>query len=694
MLDRPLVGWTLTFLVGCHVGAGWLPDALRVVLFGALWGLAAALRRCPWTPLVLFFCLGCGLSSHASRHLVDPFRDGAVVDVVGLVDEVPRHGLALVHVGSQWIEAYAPQVHWRDVVRCRGKLAPVLSATNPLEPDRRRPGVWHHLASGTVRVEGTDDHGMWGPCLWIRARVEGGITRLWPGPEGLLMRGLLLGDVQRLPPAWQRLFIETGTSHLLAANGLKVAAVAFLVGGVLGFVPLSVRPRLLLTAGLVVAYAGACGASWPVLRATLMLAAMLGAEWCGHEYDGPNALAAAALVLALFDPLAVADPSFVLSFWVMGGLLLIRPPLEGLLDRWPLRWRRAVAMAVAVQAVLLPWQVAADHQVAVGPILANLLVVPPMELIVVVGLPLATVGGSFPAGAALVRLLLTVCLGVLAHVPREVLTLPSPPPPAGELRVTFLDVGQGDGAVVRLPDGQVLLVDAGPQDEAHGHDAGAQVVAPFLLRSGCREVALAVVSHPHLDHYGGLPAVEASEAVKNVVECGLEGTGTEWAAYRHANPRPERWKAGDRFRLAGLTLDVLHPGPVLSPQPNNASLVFKLTWGRVSFLFCGDAEKEAEAEILGRDPAALSATVLKVPHHGSATSSTEAFLTAVHPRVAIVSVGRHNHLHLPNPVTMARLQTMVPLVLRTDRDGGVTMTTDGTRLWIEKTLAGGPSDPP
>ncbi|MBE3590587.1 MAG: MBL fold metallo-hydrolase [Firmicutes bacterium] len=265
-------------------------------------------------------------------------------------------------------------------------------------------------------------------------------------------------------------------------------------------------------------------------------------------------------------------------------------------------------------------------------------------------------------------------------------------PPFGPrmLEVTFLDVGEGDAAVVRTPSGRWLAVDGGNLRlaAAPSPEERAGALAGYLAYRRVRRLHLVVSTHPDADHLHGLVPVVERWPVDLVMTSGVEAADDgarrfEAAAVRRRLPvaRPQR---GWRARLPdGVRLEFLNPprgGEAWSE--NDRGLVLRLAYGDVSFLLAADVEAPAEAAMVGAG-GCLASTVLKVPHHGSRTSSTEAFLRAVAPRFAVVSVGP-NPYGLPDAEVMERYRAQGVEVLRTDGGGAVRFRTDGRRLWLAR----------
>jgi len=261
----------------------------------------------------------------------------------------------------------------------------------------------------------------------------------------------------------------------------------------------------------------------------------------------------------------------------------------------------------------------------------------------------------------------------------------------GKLRVSVIDVGQGDAIFVEFPDGKTMLVDAGPR--APQYDAGERVVAPFLKRRSVSTIDLLVVSHPDNDHIGGVPTILDQFDVKRVIDSGQPALTKIYRQYLTgiANEQcvHESTRAGTMLKdFPGVRLYFLYPTPTFltsdtterNPNLNNTSVVVKLQYGGISFLLAGDVEKEAEAQLVAGYGEFLKSTVLKVGHHGSKTSSTHEFLEAVEPLHAVISVGQYNWFGHPSGVVLQRLEDMNVDISRTDEEGAIIFETDGTVL--------------
>jgi competence protein ComEC len=261
--------------------------------------------------------------------------------------------------------------------------------------------------------------------------------------------------------------------------------------------------------------------------------------------------------------------------------------------------------------------------------------------------------------------------------------------PTDVLRATFLDVGQGDAALIDLPDGRLMLVDAGG-NPGGGVDPGSAVLVPLLHARRRERVDLAVITHPHPDHYGGLAAVlegfpigELWDSGQAEAELGIDG-GTDAAAELLTRARSRGTKVrkpaelcGRPIEASGARITVLAPCPTHDPglDANDNSLVLRIEYQGRSLLLMGDAEAQEEAALLA-DGAPLRADVLKVGHHGSRTSSSAALLSAAKPGVAIISSGAANRFGHPHAEVVERLRGIARHVLALSDTGGVVVTID------------------
>jgi competence protein ComEC len=517
--------------------------------------------------------------------------------------------------------------------------------------------------------------------------------------------------------------VALGLERLLRALLLRIDALAARVD--------ARRAAAALVLPATAAYALATGAGVPVLRAALAVGVSTAGALLQREAGAANTLGLAALVLLAAEPAAALDPSLQLTFAAVAGLVLWAGPFRRAIPLPVVRhgWRAWVAepllsgACATAAASMATAPVLAFHfrQLPVLGLLANVAGIPVGSALTAIS-TVAAVAAGLSAGLAGLLLLaarpLAIALLALsdaAAAPRwSVLGVASPglaggvgfaaaallagrlrgwrrvaaiavaaaclflvgPLRAaaararGGLEVWFVSVGQGDAALLRLPDGSAVLIDSGGAPDG-GADPGARDVVPLLRDLGVRRLAAVFVSHPHPDHVLGLAAVAAAFPVDLVFSNGDGGDGP--AREVLATLAPIALSPGDGWERAGVRFDVLG-GPRERLAPNDASLVLRVTHGATRFLFPGDLEAAGEAAAVERG--GLRADVVKVPHHGSRRSSTAAFVAAVRPRLAIVPVGVGNRYGFPHAEAVGRWREAGAHVLRTD-EGAIRLLSDG-----------------
>ncbi|HSO36290.1 MAG TPA: DNA internalization-related competence protein ComEC/Rec2 [Labilithrix sp.] len=658
-------------------------------------------------------------------------------------------GLVTLHVPR----ALAPAVARGDHVEAIAQLAPGYrfwnADTGDPRPAQARRGV---LLSGgaedlVVRRAG---RGLGARIDHLRERLRGRILATFPPDTAAMARALVLGEDDLTTPD-QRAFRRSGLAHLLAVSGmhlvLVVATFVAALRAVLARVPslgTRVAPlRVAAAAGVPLAwlYADLAGGSGSAIRAAWMTSIALLAHVLSRKPDTWRAFGMSLAGMAIVDPLVAFDLSFALSAAATAGLLglgskIARPALART-PSWLAPVVRALSASLAASIACAPVLACMTADLPVAGLVANLVAVPLGEM---AALPLclahallepspAAEQGCALAASGALTLVRGVARG-FAAVPWGAAPVPMPTAghlaaiavgtfgatrarpwwwivpslaaliyfehdarargsPRGGLRVTFLDVGQGDAAVVDLPDGSAILIDGGGL-VGSPVDTGERVIAPVLRARRRSAVALAVLSHPHPDHFGGLRRGLAATTLGALWDTGqgeAEGMQGDYGALLaevRASGAPVLRPAevcGSRL-VGGARIDVLAPCPDLTPDrgPNDNSFVVRIAYGERSFLFVGDAEHAEEADLVQHLGPALRADVLKVGHHGSRTSTTAAFLAAVDPEIAVVSCGVRNRFGHPAPITLVTLATSRARVVRTDRDGSVTITTDGHSL--------------
>jgi competence protein ComEC len=571
------------------------------------------------------------------------------------------------------------------------------------------------------------------------------------GEEAGFLIGMLLGDRADISPEMKNAFVDTGTVYVLAVAGVHVAMIAVVIYALFGLLRLPEKTKIIATMAGIVYYMELAGATPSASRASLMAIIVLAAKLFQYKPNPFNTLGASAVILLALDPKQLFDAGFELSYSAAFSMIYFYPKLSALIKKIPERWEeiRGVsfvldlfALSLAAQIGTIPFTAYYFEKISLVSLVANIVIVPVMEVTIPLGFVIVVLSafslwiGSFFAESA--RLILWFALKFIsrtAAVPHA--SLPTPGfgiresffyfltltglfnianakifrrtiliaiagfdvfflasifSPEGSsshiLHITFLDVGQGDAALIECPSGEKILVDAGPRTLTY--DAGEKVIGPFLRRRGISCLDAIVVTHPHSDHLGGVPYLMKNFEVKKVIDPGQKAQSSLYYEYALLTQKVRSSVSSGSmlFNIPNMRFYTLHPVESFLDldstdgytQLNNTSIVFKLLYGSTSFLFAGDAERPVEERLDSVFGNFLRSDILKVGHHGSITSSTEEFLENVKPEEAVISVGKFNKFHHPSVVVIHRLQALGVRVHRTDEEGAIVFESDGTKI--------------
>lgn len=558
------------------------------------------------------------------------------------------------------------------------------------------------------------------------AMREAILVRLGDTPEAGLLTALSVGDQAAIGRAEWDVFRTTGVAHLAAISGLHVTMFAWLAARLAGSAwRRSHRLMLRVPAGTAGHWAGigaACAyalfAGWgvPAQRTVYMLACAGLARAVGVRWPWPWVVGGAAAAVCVLDPWALLQPGFWLSFVAVMVLMADgaegqgsagpAPHPMGLLARARALGAAAVRTQVLAMLALAPLTLLFFQQTSIVGFLANLVAIPMVTLLIT---PLALLGAVAPPlwslGAVLAQWGIAalsaltawpwaqwqaaaapgwaVGLGLLGAA---VLATPAPwllrslgavlllplfspapvGPEPGQFELLVVDVGQGTAVIVRT-ERHALLYDAGPQ-HSRDSDAGAQVLVPLLRALGVQQLDLLMLSHRDSDHVGGAAAV-----LRSVPTVRASSSLEPGHPLRRAAPH-QPCVHGQRWQWDGVVFEVLHPaaadlpGGAVGPKPNARSCVLRVAATQRTVLLTGDIESGQEAG-LATLPEGVKADVLLVPHHGSRTSSSPAFIDAVQPRWAVVQAGYRNRFGHPAADVVGRYVERGIKVVRTDQCG-------------------------
>lgn len=627
-------------------------------------------------------------------------------------------------------------------------------------------------------------------CLWqLRRHLAETFLEVYGEENGALLAAMLLGERTFLSEETQSLYKAAGTLHVIAVSGLHISLLGLGLYRLLRRIFDVQAPAAVISVLCMAAYVFLVGNPPSAVRAFIMFAMGLLAGYWKRTLDTPTALSLSAAIILMGNPFYIGQSSFLLSFLAILAIAVFQPalkeclalinpyhfPLSRLLDSrraWRLRHLdpqkvtggchellkkagNGLQSSFSVWIVTLPVQLFFFSEVSLFGIFFNLLIIPLMGVILLLGIAglflkeifhlftfltgsaltdweitvisicryaegiffaIIKAGGSLADrlsfamwtpgkpvyGKMLLAfgLLLLFCL--LGNLSENGRTIPEKfwkyrlgillgvilllaGYPAHNLQITFLDVGQGDGICMELPDGRVYLMDGGSSDVSK---VGNYRLVPFLKAKGIRKIDAVFLSHGDADHINGI--AELLEEKQMSIDCICLPAGAEQEEFveirdlaRARNISVRTIQAGDFWENNGAKFWCLNPADVTA-SGNAASMVLYMEYQDFSMLLTGDLEGEGEKSVaaLLRSNAITGISVLKVAHHGSKNSTKEEFLRQCSPAVAVISCGEHNTYGHPHKETLERLNDMGTAVYRTDCSGAVQITVSGSHMKV------------
>jgi competence protein ComEC len=572
----------------------------------------------------------------------------------------------------------------------------------------------------------------------MRSASSRAIDRTFQG-DGPLVRALLIADRHDLSRELQDRFASAGLAHILSISGMHIGIIAVALRLCLELLGIARRRADVASVLVVVFYVAMIGAPPPAVRSAAMLMALFVSRAAQRPTSGWSILALGA-AQPVIEPRIALDLGYQLTVIGVAAIIAASQFIDRLgVDRLPRPAGAILAsivgatVATIASAPIVAWvfgrvSVAAPiTNLAAGPLIALAqpmlfcgMVLAPVPQIatlfadaahpLLIGLDrVAAIGAAIPGGSVTVAptLFAAIVAGVMslsiiilcasrdwirpaivAVASALVLVwLPLAPSRSEMVELHMIDVGQGDAVALRTAHGHWILFDAG--GAWRGGDAGKSTVIPYIGRRG-GDLDMFVLSHPHTDHVGGAANVLRALRPRTYVDAGFPGGASSYreslAAARAMRVRWARAHPNEKLEIDGVSITFLAPDSTWTASltdPNLASVVTLVRVGDIRMLLMGDAEAPEERWLLEHEASLLHADVLKVGHHGSKTSSSEAFLDAVQPRLALVSVGAGNSYHLPTPSVMRALAAHGAQVLRTDQLGTIVARTDGHRLIVD-----------
>ena len=585
-------------------------------------------------------------------------------------------------------------------------------------------------ASGSWRIVGRRG-GIGGVGDRLRTAIANALALGTTGERRSLVAGVVLGADEGIDPELRGAFKASGLYHLLAVSGQNIVFIGFGVIGLAYVLGLSRAVGHSSAILAILAYALAVGWQPSVVRAAVAGCLASVAWLLSRPSDRWHTMAVGAVVLLAWTPRSLFEPGFQLSFAAVAAIFLVMPRLRPIYEGYPVpRWLvEGVGISTACGLVTAPILWVQFGTIPLWTVPANALAEPAMPVLLGAGLAAAIIAPVFPPAAVALSWLAGLAAAWIAFSARLIASLPyaqttsrtlvlalggalvaaaalralpryrrvaalvtaaalvplgavgwwalHPPPtwsPPPGLRVTFLDVGQGDGILLETPQGAVL-VDAGPPEAR---------VDRQLRRKGLRALAALVTTHAHRDHVGGGPNVLRRLGVGQVIDPMQPGVGLDERELRRTARLvgvplvPAR--VGKTYALGRLRFHVLwpdHAGP-RDEDPHVHGTVLLASYGSIDLLLTGDSESTVTRSLPLRQ-----VEVLKVAHHGSSDQGLGDLLSVLRPRIAVISVGAHNDYDHPRTDTLAALHDRAGLaVYRTDENGSIVLESDGRSLIV------------
>ena len=526
-----------------------------------------------------------------------------------------------------------------------------------------------------------------------------------PPDIAAVYNGILFGGSASVPKQIQSEFRQTGIVHILSVSGTHISLVAATVFWLFSFagVPRCYSALVAIaTAWLYVFFAGFVAAA---VRAALMASFALFAIVISNESNIKRALWLAALVILFYNPLNLTNVGFLLSLSATFGIAYFYGGVYSILARFlPPKLAQVLAFTIVAQAGLLPFAALFFNGISIVSLAANILVTPLIDIVLIVGLFSALVPflivkklslllalwglkaavwinaglAKLPGGRIYLPVLtwwqalsyyallltgtmrrqavelfgrkidkaLLVIGGAAVWIVILLIWILIPT----KLQIHFIDVGEGDATLVITPHHHAVLLDCGGnyKKDSESFDVGERVVVPYLLHFGIRRLDAVIISHDHVDHAGGLPAVNRAIIVNRVIK---NGTATEFTV------------DGVDFAFSEVTSGE-------SSNPNEHMLVTRVSSGGLTALITGDLGMSGEHELI-KQQTRIDAAILKIGHHGSKTSTSTEFLQAVRPGYAVISVGRDNHYGHPAASVIQAIEQAGAKTYRTDSNGAI-----------------------
>lgn len=580
----------------------------------------------------------------------------------------------------------------------------------------------------------------------VRNMISSKLTSIHSDEASALLKGLILADRSGIDYDKKEDFVNAGVIHVLAVSGLHVGFIALIFLFLFG--RMNVYLRYTLTILGLLSFMLLTGSPPSVFRATTMAVVMLLLLISKRTYNNFNALSLAALIILILDPNELFNPGFQLSFSAVLSILIFYPKFKILIQNrnlkfeWIKNLMLFISVSLAAQVGTLPFTLIYFNKLSIVSLVANLVVIPLIGIILGLGF-IELFSSAFSVwiakmyaetnelivsflfnftnylsdlsfshlfieqfsffDAALFYLLLVltfiywkkitslnakaIFLSLLflnafiyEKLDNEKLL------PDNILSIVMIDVGQGDSFLIKFPNKQIALVDAG--DATKNFDNGQRIILPLLKNLGITSTDYGFISHVDSDHYKGFEFLIKNGIVKNIYKPKIDRSQSKDVDLEElikSMDVPIHYYSYEIKEIGNVRMYILNDTLNTSyneMDSNNKSGILKMYFGNKCFLFVGDAETPAEKLLTGKYKNFLKSDVLKIGHHGSKTSSSNSFIDYVNPSVGLISAGMFNKFNHPSKEIVKRYNDRNIILKRTDKEGAVILHTDGNRIWF------------
>ena len=575
----------------------------------------------------------------------------------------------------------------------------------------------------------------------LRTSIRTAMEKVMPKTDAGAVFAMLFGGYADIDPELLDNFTTTGIVHILSVSGSHIT----LLAGSIVALGKALRLRqwliFLILNVTIIMYAILSGLVPPVVRSASMGLLSYAALAYNKENQSCYLLSLVGMIMIIISPGLIFNISFQLSFAATAGLLYAAPYFRRILYFLPQVLTVPLSITISAQLFCLPFLAWYFHTVSLSSLIANVIAVPIIDVIIMMALTAVLANTLFPFISSLVFVLCSLLLGCVSEITRLLALLPASMVyvpyfsfigsifyyiiwlmilqkscriyclteirrhqqffcmlfcisvlilgwnmfRTQDLSVHFIDVGQGDAALIITPHGKSAMIDTGGIRDSD-YDIGRQVDVPYLYHYGVTHLNYIFLSHAHDDHAGGVSGIVKRIPVDNIF-VGREKR-SEYASVWHISQQSDimdkviSLDESESFDLDGVKFSVIYLGK--GSGANETSAVIKVSYQNFTAMFTGDLPAQEEQEMIQKNDAnKLKCTLLKVAHHGSKTSSTEAFLRKSAPRWAVISVGANNSYGHPAEDVLKRFETIGTKVYRTDKNGAIVFYTDGKKCRIE-----------